>query len=44
MDVVVWTLIFLGGDLLIVIFLLAFAFVKDREKARLAAESEQGDG
>lgn len=42
MDVVLWTLIFLGGDLLIVIFLLAFAFRKDREKARLAAEPVQG--
>lgn len=42
MDVVVWTLIFLGGDLLIVIFLMAFAVKKDREKARLAVESDQG--
>lgn len=33
MDVVIWTLIFLGGDLLILIFLLAWAVKKDREKA-----------
>jgi hypothetical protein len=42
MDVVVWTAVFLGGDLLILTFLLAFAVKKDREKARLAAESDQG--
>jgi hypothetical protein len=41
MDVVVWTLVFLGGDLAVVIFLLAFAVKKDREKARRAAESGQ---
>lgn len=36
MDVVVWTTVFLGGDLLILIFLLAWAVKKDREKAHLA--------
>lgn len=41
MDVVIWTLIFLGGDLLIVVLLLAFAFKKDREKARLAAQPDR---
>ncbi|WP_281354388.1 hypothetical protein [Phytoactinopolyspora halotolerans] len=41
MDVVIWTLIFLGGDLLILIFLLSWAVKKDREKARLA-EGEDG--
>jgi hypothetical protein len=40
MDVVIWTTVFLGGDLLIVIFLLAWAFKKDREKARLATEAD----
>jgi hypothetical protein len=40
MDVVIWTTVFLGGDLLIVIFLLAWAFKKDREKARLATETD----
>lgn len=33
MDVVIWTLIFLGGDLLIVIWLLTWAIRKDREKS-----------
>jgi hypothetical protein len=37
-DVVIWTVIFLGGDLLILIFLMAFAVKKDREKAARAAE------
>jgi hypothetical protein len=39
MDVVIWTLIFLGGDVLILIFLMVWAVRKDREKAaRLADE------
>lgn len=42
MDVVVWTLVFLGGNLLIVTFLLAYAYKKDREKARHAVGSDQG--
>lgn len=42
MDVVVWTLIFLGGDLLILVFLLIWAFRKDQEKAQLANGSDEG--
>lgn len=44
MDVVIWTAVFFGGDLLILIFLLAWAFKKDREKkARLATEGAEAD-
>lgn len=40
MDVVIWTLIFVGGDLLILVFLMVWAAKKDREKAaRLTDES-----
>jgi predicted membrane-bound mannosyltransferase len=34
MEVVIWTLVFLGGSALIVIFLLSWAFKKDRDKLR----------
>lgn len=40
MDVVIWTLIFVGGDLLILIFLMFWAAKKDREKAARYAEEE----
>lgn len=33
MDVVVWTLIFVGGDVVVLVFLLWWAAKKDREKA-----------
>lgn len=39
MDVVVWTLIFVGGDVLILLFLVLWAIRKDREKA--AARDQQ---
>lgn len=41
-EVVLWTLVFLGGNLLIVILLLAYAFRRDREKARQVGDTEQG--
>ncbi len=41
MDVVVWTLVFLGGTLLILLGLMAFAAKKDREKARAGVHSEE---
>ncbi|WP_281353367.1 hypothetical protein [Phytoactinopolyspora mesophila] len=40
MDVVIWTLVFLGGSVVLVTFLLIWAWRKDREKQRLAATSE----
>ncbi|HSI91955.1 MAG TPA: hypothetical protein VK925_00565 [Jiangellaceae bacterium] len=43
MDVVIWTAVFFGGDLLILIFLLTWAFKKDRDKARLATEGAEAD-
>lgn len=41
MDVVVWTLVFLGGTLLILLGLMAFAAKKDREKTRAGVHSEE---
>lgn len=41
MDVVVWTLVFLGGTVLILLGLMAFAAKKDREKARTGVYSEE---
>lgn len=43
MEVLVWTLIFLGGDTVIVIFLMWWAFKKDREKARIVAGDRDGE-
>jgi hypothetical protein len=40
MDVVIWTLVFLGGSVLLVAFLLTWAWRKDREKQRLASTSD----
>ncbi|HLR94354.1 MAG TPA: hypothetical protein VK053_07505 [Jiangellaceae bacterium] len=37
---IVWTIVFLGGDLLVLVILLVFAVLKDREKLRAA---RQGD-
>ena len=37
MDVVFWTLVFLGGDILILVLLLFWAVKKDREKATPAS-------
>lgn len=39
-EVIAWTLVFFGGDLLVVLALIAFAIKKDREKAR----TERGTG
>ena len=36
-EVLTWTVVFFGGDLLIVIGLMTWAFRKDKEKARLEA-------
>lgn len=38
-EVLVWTLVFFGGDLLILAFLLYWAWRKDREKARVQADT-----
>lgn len=38
-EVLIWTLVFLGGTTLILIGLLIWAFKKDREKTRADAES-----
>lgn len=39
MDVLIWTLIFLGGDLAIIVFLVFWAWKKDREKAAAASDT-----
>lgn len=36
---IVWTLVFFGGDLLVVIALIAFAVKKDREKGGTQREA-----
>ncbi|XRQ05566.1 hypothetical protein ACN3XK_54825 [Actinomadura welshii] len=41
-EVVVWTAIFLGGDLLAVVLLLFWAVRKDREKRAGAEDAAQG--
>lgn len=41
MEVAVWTTLFVGGDLLILIFLLMWAVKKDREKTRAGSGDEQ---
>lgn len=38
MDVVVWTVIFVGGDIAILLFLMIWAARKDREKAMRAQD------
>lgn len=38
-ETIVWTVIFVGGDILVLIGLLAFAMHKDRQKMR-ASQSE----
>lgn len=35
---IVWTIVFVGGDLLALVWLLWYAIHKDREKLRQAAE------
>lgn len=44
MDVVIWTLVFLGGTLVILLSLMAFAAKKDREKARTGVHSDSEEG
>ncbi len=41
MEVVIWTLVFLGGTLLILVGLMAFAAKKDREKMRAGMHTEE---
>ena len=43
-EVIAWTLVFLGGDLLIVLALIGFAVKKDREKSREQREAASSDG
>lgn len=40
-EVLVWTIVFVGGDLAIVIFLLLWAVKKDRQKARTTDDAEE---
>ena len=35
-EIIVWTVIFLGGDLAVMVALTAIAIRKDKEKARVA--------
>jgi hypothetical protein len=42
-EVLIWTLVFLGGTTVILIGLLVWAFKKDREKTR-AADADGGAG
>lgn len=37
-EVIAWTLVFFGGDLVVVVSLIAVAVKKDREKARADRE------
>ncbi len=41
MDVVVWTSIFVGGDVLILAFLMFWAAKKDREKALHGGDADE---
>ncbi|PSK99129.1 hypothetical protein CLV30_11830 [Haloactinopolyspora alba] len=41
MEVAVWTAVFLGGDLLVLIFLILWAVRKDRQKAARASDEQQ---
>jgi hypothetical protein len=41
-EVIFWTAVFFGGDLLALAFLIAWAVKKDREKARVAERSPAG--
>lgn len=43
-EVIAWTIVFLGGDLIVMLALIGFAMKKDREKARTAAESGESSG
>lgn len=43
-DVIAWTLVFLGGDFLVVLALIGFAVKKDREKARTADDTGEASG
>lgn len=38
-EVIAWTLVFFGGDLLVVLALIAFAIKKDRQKAGKTRET-----
>lgn len=37
-ETIVWTLVFFGGDLLVLVALTALAIRKDKEKARLGQQ------
>lgn len=37
---IIWTIVFLGGDLLILVILLVFAVLKDREKLRAGRQDD----
>lgn len=43
-EVIAWTLVFLGGDLLVVLALIGFAIKKDREKARTQHDAGEQTG
>ncbi|WP_158542902.1 hypothetical protein [Phytoactinopolyspora halophila] len=43
MDVVIWTIVFLGGSALAVVLLLLWAVKKDREKLVRAENGDTGD-
>lgn len=37
-EVIIWTLVFFGGDLLVIVALMTLAIRKDKEKARLGTD------